>query len=149
MTDGRAGAPPKINHLGVVVRDLAEAASLYRLLGCDVSDPVVREDQGIAKVFVHFGNMMLELIQPTTADSPIKDMLEDHNASDFLARRPEGGLHHVCVTVDDLQHACDMLTAQGYKRLGTGDSAARGLAWFDPAGADGVLVELKQGGPPA
>ncbi len=139
-----ADAPPLIDHFGIVVRDLGAAATLYRTLGCAVSEPVAREGQGIAKAFVRFGNMTIELIEPTTLDSPIKDRLEDHNASNFLARRPEGGLHHVCFAVPDLAAARAALAGQGYRQLGAESRVADPVAWLDPAGADGVLVELKQ-----
>ena len=94
---------PQVDHFGIVVRDLAAALAFYRdAMGCDVTDPVVREGQGITKAYVRFGNMQVELIAPTVAESPIKHVLEDHNASDFLARNPGGGLHHVCYAVPDL-----------------------------------------------
>ena len=80
-----ATAAPQVDHFGIVVRDLAAALAFYRdALGCDVTDPVVREGQGITKAYVRFGNMQVELIAPTVAESPIKHVLEDHNASDFL-----------------------------------------------------------------
>ena len=69
--------------------------------------------------------------------------MEDHNASDFLARRPEGGLHHVCFAVPDLAVACETLVGQGCRLLGSA-GASGGVGWLDPAGADGVLIELKQ-----
>ena len=143
MTHAASG-PPRIDHFGIVVRELRAAAALYRTLGCDVAEPIVREGQGIAKVFVRFGNMTVELIEPTTLDSPIKDRLEDHNASDFLVRRPGGGLQHVCFAVPDLPLAREALAERGYRDLGPESAVVETVAWLDPAGADGVLIELKQ-----
>src|ERR1700730_10955288 len=67
----------EVDHLGIVVPDLAAAVQLYRdVLGCPVSEPVVPPDQGIAVVFVRFGNVRVELITPTVAVSPIPHVLE-------------------------------------------------------------------------
>jgi methylmalonyl-CoA/ethylmalonyl-CoA epimerase len=139
----------KVDHFGIVVPDLDAATAFYRdVLKCEVTDPVIREDQGIKKAFVQFQNMQMELIAPTTAESPIKDVLEDHNVSDYIRRNPGGGLHHVCYTVSDLHAARAMLAAKGYRALGTATSAigTAGLPilFLDPVGTNGVLIELKQ-----
>ena len=143
---------PQVDHFGIVVRDLAAALAFYRdAMGCDVTDPVVREGQGITKAYVRFGNMQVELIAPTVAESPIKHVLEDHNASDFLARNPGGGLHHVCYAVPDLLATRDDLVRRGYRMLGTSGVVTGGagapISFLDPANADGVLIELKQATP--
>lgn len=144
-TTGLPADPPRIDHFGIVVPDLGAAAALYRTLGCEVTEPVAREGQGIAKAFVRFANMTVELIAPTTTTSPIKDRLEQHNASDFLARQPEGGLHHVCFALPDLATARTTLAYGGYRELGTNPAPPAAAVWLDPAGANGVLIELKQG----
>lgn len=142
----------QVDHFGIVVRDLDAALALYRdVFGCAVSDPVLREGQGIMKAFVSFANMQIELIMPTTPSSPLKHLLEEHNASDFLARRPEGGLHHVCYAVQDLPAMQSNLLARGYRMLGTSGAvtgaAGQPISFLDPADADGVLIELKQASP--
>jgi methylmalonyl-CoA/ethylmalonyl-CoA epimerase len=139
----------QVDHFGIVVRDLEAAVAFYRnVLKCEVTAPVLREGQGIKKAFVIFENMHLELIAPTTSESPIKHALEDYNASDFLRRNPQGGLHHVCFSVDDLEITRDELTTQGHRMLGTTGTvigaAGQPISFLDPAGADGVLIELKQ-----
>ena len=145
---GRAGLP-RVDHLGIVVPDLTAAAALYRELGGDVTAPMTLEGQGIDKVYARFANLVIELIQPTATPSPIRHLLEDQNASDFLARQPRGGLHHVCLMLADLRSTSDELVAGGRRLLGTEaaalDNAERAIVWLDPAGADGVLIELKQG----
>src|SRR3984893_4324899 len=62
----------EVDHLGIVVPDLAAAVQLYRdVLGCPVSEPVVPPDQGIAVVFVRFGNVRVELITSLNRLSPM------------------------------------------------------------------------------
>jgi methylmalonyl-CoA/ethylmalonyl-CoA epimerase len=138
-----------VDHLGIVVPDLEAATQLYRdVLNCPVSDPVVPPDQGIAVVFVRFGNVRVELIMPTVDVSPISNVLENHTVNAFLERQPQGGLHHICYLVDDLKAVCCRLTARGIRVLGTGEPivGASGLpiVFLDPASAAGTLIELKQ-----
>ncbi len=142
----------KIDHFGIVVPDLDSAIAFYRdVLKCEVTAPVVREGQGIKKAFVSFENMQVELIEPTTPNSPIKHVLEHHNASDFICRHPNGGLHHVCYTVPDLKEAREALRIKGYRMLGTASAAigaaGQPISFLDPAATDGVLIELKQDAP--
>lgn len=123
--------------------------AFYRdVLKCELKAPIVRDSQGIRKAFVVFENMQFELIAPTTADSPIKDVLEHHNASVYIRRNPGGGLHHVCYSVPDLKEARETLRAKGYRMLGTATTAigtaGQPISFLDPAGTDGVLIELKQ-----
>ena len=147
--DGPATPSVLIDHFGIVVPDLAAATVLYRdVLGCTVSEPISREGQGLTKVYVQFANMEIELICPTTSDSPLKDILEDHNASDFLKQRPDGGLHHVCYAVDDLDASLAEFVNRGYRVLGAGLPSRGGaglpISFLDPMATDGVLIELKQ-----
>lgn len=61
-----AGASYEVDHLGIAVPDLDAATRFYRdVLGCPVSAPVCPQDQGIAVVFVQFGNTRVELLSPT------------------------------------------------------------------------------------
>jgi methylmalonyl-CoA/ethylmalonyl-CoA epimerase len=88
----------KVDHFGIVVRDLDAAIAFYRdALKCKVTAPVVREGH-IKKAFVCFKNMQVELIALTTPDSPIKHVLEHHNASDYILGIRTGGCT-MCATL--------------------------------------------------
>ena len=151
-----ASAPPailkghRIDHLGVAVPDLGRAAAFYRdVLGCEVGEPVIPAGQGIAVVFVAFANGRVELIAPTCEVSPLPGLLEDHTINDFLRRSPQGGLHHVCYEVDDLDAVIAKLAAAGARLLGDGrpiiGASGRPIVFLDPGAAEGTLIELKQG----
>jgi methylmalonyl-CoA/ethylmalonyl-CoA epimerase len=114
----------KVDHFRIAVPNLDVAIAFYRdALRCEVTAPVVREGQGIKKAFVCFENIQVELIVPTTPTSPIKHLLEHHNASDYIRRHPDGGLHHVCYSVPDLKEAREALLVKGYRMLGTASTA--------------------------
>ena len=141
----------RVDHIGVVVPDLERATRFYRdLLGCPVREPIELAGQGIAVVFVSFANTRVELLAPTTPTSPLGDLLEDHTVNDFLARKPEGGMHHICYEVDDLDAVLGRLVASGARVLGTGKpiigASGKPIVFLDPKNAEGTLIELKQAG---
>src|SRR5438552_18705218 len=102
----------RLNHVAIAVRDLTAASRLYRdTLGADVSAPVAQPEHGVTTVFIALPNTKIELIAPLGENSPI---------ANFLARKPEGGIHHICYEVDDISAARDTLVQKGARTLGDG-----------------------------
>ncbi len=130
----------RLNHVAIVVPDLAAATALYRDgLGAKVSDPVDLPAHGVTTVFVLLPNTKIELLHPLGEASPI---------AAFLAKNPAGGMHHVCYEVPDIIAARDHLTAQGARVLGDGTPkiGAHGLPvlFLHPKDFCGTLVELEE-----
>src|ERR1700681_3878491 len=95
----------RLNHVAIVVPDLAAAAARYRdALGALTSAPVALPAHGVTVVFVELANSNIELLEPLGADSPVRG---------FLDRNPAGGMHHVCYEVDDIIAARDRLRGAG------------------------------------
>ncbi|HVW91336.1 MAG TPA: methylmalonyl-CoA epimerase [Devosia sp.] len=130
----------RLNHVAIAVPDLEAARAKYRdLLGAEVSAPQVLAEHGVTVVFVLLANSKVELMQPFGADSPI---------GKFLAKNPEGGMHHVCFEVNDLEGAAAALVAGGARVLGDGKPriGAHGLPvlFLHPKDFDGTLIELEE-----
>ena len=130
----------RLNHVAIVVPDLAQAAAVYRdLLGAEVSAPVDLPAHGVTTVFVVLSNTKIELLHPLGADSPI---------AGFLARNPAGGMHHVCYEVDDIDAACARLVAAGARVLGDGKPRLgahdKPVLFLHPKDFCGTLIELEQ-----
>ncbi len=130
----------RLNHLAIVVPDLAAALALYRdTLGASVSDTVAMPEHGVTTVFVDLANTKIELLHPLGDDSPI---------ARFLARNPSGGMHHVCYEVADIHAARDRLVATGVHVLGDGEPSigahGKPVIFLDPKGFCGTLIELEQ-----
>jgi methylmalonyl-CoA/ethylmalonyl-CoA epimerase len=90
--------------------------------------------------FIPMGESALELLEATTGDSPI---------AKFVAKRG-AGLHHITLAVDDIVAALAHLKARGVRLIDESPrTGAHGslVAFIHPAGAHGVLVELKQKSP--
>lgn len=130
----------KLNHVAVVVPDLAAASAVYReTLGAKVSAPVAMPEHGVTTVFVELPNTKVELLQPLGDDSPI---------AKFLARNPDGGMHHVCYEVADIIAARDKLVAAGARVLGDADPKIgahnKPVLFLHPKDFCGTLIELEQ-----
>jgi len=125
-----------VDHLGIAVRDLAQAKATYEgVLGFRVSGEETLEARGLHIAFVETGGSRIELIAPLHPKSEI---------SAFLDKRGEG-LHHVCVRVADLTLALAHIKAQGGRLI---DEAPRPgahgtrVAFVHPKSTHGVLLEL-------
>ena len=107
----------QLNHVAIAVPNIAEAAEMYKVkFGAKVSGQVPQPDHGVTTVFVDLGNTKLELLEPLGEDSPI---------AGFLAKNPKGGIHHICVEVDDIDAACEQVTDHGVTITGTGNGATQ------------------------
>jgi len=130
----------RLNHVAIVVPDLAAAAATYaELLGAQVSDPVDLPAHGVTTVFVELPNSKIELLYPLGDDSPIQT---------FLDRNPAGGMHHICYEVDDIYAARDHLKARGARILGDGEPRPgahdKPVLFLHPKDFNGTLIELEQ-----
>ena len=130
----------RLNHVAIAVQDLEAAARIYRdTLGADVSPPLPLPDHGVTVVFIKLPNTKIELLEPLGEGSPIQA---------FLARNPNGGMHHVCYEVDDIAAARDRLVAEGARVLGSGEPAigahGKPVLFLHPKDFCGTLVELEQ-----
>lgn len=130
----------RLNHVAIAVPDLAAAAALYRdVLGARVSAPSPEPAHGVIVVFVELPNAKIELLHPLGDHSPI---------AGFLAKNPQGGIHHVCYEVPDILAARDRLKARGARVLGDGEpkigAHGKPVLFLHPKDFCGTLVELEQ-----
>jgi methylmalonyl-CoA/ethylmalonyl-CoA epimerase len=130
----------KLNHVAIVVPDLAAAAALYReVLGACVLPPHALTEHGVTAVFVELGNTRIELLEPLGDDSPVRS---------FLQRNPAGGMHHLCYEVGDIRAARDRLRASGARVLGGGEpqigAHGKPVLFLHPKDFCGTLIELEE-----
>jgi methylmalonyl-CoA epimerase len=128
----------QMDHLGIAVKSLAEAKSIYEKLGLTVSDEETVEHEQVRVVMVPVGESRLELLEATSSDSTI---------AKFIAKRGEG-LHHVCLKVPDLRAAVARLKKDGVRLVSEEIKTGAGgheYVFVHPSSAGGVLLELVQG----
>ena len=136
-----------IDHIGIATSDLESASHFWKLIGLiQGSEDETVVEQGVTTRFfstsqpdesVEQHPPMVELLQPTSADTPI---------GKFLAKRGPG-IQQLCFRVEKLQQLIDYLLDNGIQmidaepKLGAGGSK---IAFVHPKSTGGVLVELKQ-----
>src|SRR4030095_16711482 len=98
----------KINHLGIATKGIDEALTFWRdAIGLENVHTEVVEDQKVRVAMLPIGESRIELLEPTSDDSPI---------SKFLEKRG-GGLHHIALEVDDINAALARLRSQGCRLI--------------------------------
>jgi methylmalonyl-CoA/ethylmalonyl-CoA epimerase len=130
----------RLNHVAIAVPDIAAASRVYRdTLGAEISAAVPQPEHGVTTVFITLPNTKIELLEPLGTESPI---------AKFLARNPDGGIHHVCYEVEDIRAARDTLQAAGARVLGDGEpkvgAHGKPVLFLHPKDFCGTLVELEQ-----
>ncbi|XP_055980583.1 methylmalonyl-CoA epimerase, mitochondrial [Sorex fumeus] len=129
----------RLNHVAIAVPDLEKAKAFYQnVLGAEVSEAVPLPEHGVSVVFVSLGNTKMELLHPLGTDSPIEG---------FLQKNKVGGIHHVCIEVDDINAAVLDLKKKKIRILSEeAKIGAHGkpVIFLHPKDCGGVLVELEQ-----
>jgi methylmalonyl-CoA/ethylmalonyl-CoA epimerase len=130
----------RLNHVAIAVKDIGAAARTYReVLGAEVSAAVPMEEHGVTVVFITLPNTKIELLEPLGAASPI---------AKFLEKNPDGGLHHVCYEVEDIEATRDRLVRTGARVLGSGEpkigAHGKPVLFLHPKDFNGTLVEIEQ-----
>jgi methylmalonyl-CoA epimerase len=125
---------PRIAHVGVAVTNITEALAFYQdVLGLRPGAPDAAD--GATVVSLPFGGPEVELLEPSSPDSPI---------AKFIAKRGPG-IHHICYEVDDLDAALARCRAAGYRLVDevprTGAHGRR-IAFVHPKATGGILLEL-------
>jgi methylmalonyl-CoA epimerase len=128
----------QIDHLGIAVKSLAAAKTIYEKLGLSVSPEETVAQEQVRLVMVLVGESRLELLEATSDDSTI---------AKFIAKRGEG-LHHVCLKVPDLITAVARLKKDGVRLVSEEIKVGAGghrYVFVHPSSTGGVLLELVQG----
>jgi methylmalonyl-CoA epimerase len=124
-----------IDHLGIAVKSLASAKTIYEKLGLTISPEETVEHEKVRLVMVPVGESRLELLEATSDDSAIAKFIVKHGE----------GIHHICMRVPDLPGAIERLKADGVRlvsnEIKTGAGGHRYI-FVHPQSTAGVLLEL-------
>jgi methylmalonyl-CoA/ethylmalonyl-CoA epimerase len=131
----------KIEHIGIAVKDISSAGKLYeKLLNTTIYKIEDVGSEGVKTAFLQTGPNKIELLEPTSDDSPI---------SKFIEKRGEG-IHHIAFDVEDIKAEMERLKNEGFILLN--DTPKEGadnklVCFIHPKSANGVLIELCQSKP--
>ncbi len=126
----------RIEHIGIAVRSIEQARKFYEeVLGlkCYAIEEV--HDQKVKTAFFKVGETKIELLEPTSADSPV---------ARFIEKRGEG-LHHVAFAVNNTAEALNEAEEKGIRLI---DKEPRKgaesllIGFLHPKSTNGVLFEF-------
>ena len=128
----------KIDHLGIAVKSLDTAIPYYeKVLGLKCEGREEVESQNVKTAFFAVGEVHVELLEPTSEDSPI---------AKFIAKNGEG-IHHVAFGTDNVLAQLAQAKENDVKVLheepidGAGNKL---IAFLHPKFTGGVLTEFCQ-----
>ena len=128
----------KIDHLGIATKGIEDALKFWEdALGLENVHTETVEDQKVRVAMLPLGESRIELLEPTSDDSPI---------SKFLEKRG-GGIHHIAIEVEDIESSLKTLKDKGMRLIDESPRiGAEGclVAFVHPSSANGVLLELVQ-----
>ena len=129
----------RLNHVGVATPSIERSLDMYRSVfdAEPSSPPFDLPAQGVRVCFVDAPNSQVELIEPLGPDSPV---------AKFLEKNPQGGQHHVCFEVDDIDAARAHFEDLGVRILGPTRIGAHGTPIFflHPKDMSGMLTEIME-----
>lgn len=130
----------KIEHIGIVVKDLEKSMEPYQeLLGLKLKETEELDVQGaLTRVaFFPIGEARVELVH-TTAKTGL--------AADFLKKHGEG-IHHIAFEVEDLEKTFQTLRSRGvqfvWDKIITGSRGSK-VVFFKAEEFNGAYIELVQ-----
>lgn len=130
----------KINHIGIAVKSLEETLPFYRdNLGMKFMGIEDVAEQKVRVAMLQIGESKIELLEPTSEDSPVAKFIEKNGA----------GIHHVAYEANDIEAAIAKLLSEGARMIDEkprpGAHGTR-IAFIHPKSSNGVLTELCQAG---
>jgi methylmalonyl-CoA/ethylmalonyl-CoA epimerase len=126
----------KIEHIGIAVKNIKEALKYYEnILGLKCYAVENVEDQKVKTAFLMIGETKLELLEPTSDDSPI---------AKYIEKRGEG-IHHIAFAVEGIEKRLAEVEEKGIRLIDENPrKGAEGLeiAFLHPKSTGGVLTEF-------
>jgi methylmalonyl-CoA/ethylmalonyl-CoA epimerase len=128
----------RIEHVGVVVRDVDASRRLWEdCFGIKLSGVEQIAGRPNKLALYPVGESMVELLAGITPDSKFTRMCDEGKA----------GINHICFEVENIDEALAELKAKGIPLLDQvpriGHAGCR-IAFLDPAGTEGCLIELAE-----
>ena len=130
----------KLNHIGIAVSSLDAQIPFYRdILGLESLGTEEVTDQKVKVAMFAVGEVKIELLEPTSTESPIAKFLE----------KKGDGIHHIAYETDgivsEIKHMEDMDIQMLDKTARDGAHGMR-IAFLHPKSSGRVLTEICQPG---
>ena len=125
-----------IDHIGIAVNNLDDASLAYTTIGLSPldNDEIISTQNVKVRAF-QAGDSLIELLEPTSPESPIAKFIEKRGA----------GLHHIALGVGNIEKEVSRLVSEKADFISTEPRAGRAgtrVVFLHPKWANGVLIEL-------
>jgi len=125
-----------IDHIGIAVESLEKSIPFYRdILGLKFLGIEEVPSQKVRVGMFSVGESRIELLEPTSSDSPIAKAIEKRGQ----------GMHHIAYSVENAASEVDSLKNKGVKMIDNFPREGAGgtkIAFIHPAASGKVLTEL-------
>jgi len=129
----------KIEHIGIVVEDMAKAEKIFStIFGKNVYKWEEVISESVKTTFFKIGESKIELVSATNTESPIAKFLEKNRE----------GMHHIAFAVEDIEKEMERLKKEGIRLLNDNPKTGADnklICFLHPKDTAGVLIELCQG----
>lgn len=96
----------RIHHIGYAVSSIEKSIQKFEVLGYTAMGEVVDDvSRKVRIVFLENSGVHVELIEPTSNDSPVKSLIEKNGP----------GTYHICYETKGLEETANKLSKQGFK----------------------------------
>lgn len=127
----------RVDHIAIAVNNVDTALDNYKkLLKIDKIETEVVPNEKVKVVMLMLEDTRIELMEPTSEDSPISRFLKDRGE----------GIHHIAITADDIEKDVQRAKENGMRLLGDirRGSYGRKITFIHPKSLNGVLTEFCQ-----
>lgn len=126
----------KIDHIGIAVKDLEKALKLYTdLFNLPIKKVEEFKDLSVKIAFLTVGEVMVELVQPTSPEAPLAKRIAEHGE----------GLYHLAWRVNNIDDALGEMKRAGIvmrdNQPRPGGMGSR-VALSKPDSTHNVIIEL-------
>jgi len=126
----------KIEHIGIAVKNLADAVPLFeKLLNSPCYKKESVESENVNTAFFKQSESKIELLESTAADGII---------AKYIEKKGEG-IHHIAFEVDDIEKEMERLKKEGFVLLNKNSKLGADnklVCFLHPKHTNGVLIEL-------
>jgi len=129
----------KIDHIGIAVENLEKSVALFKdVFGLELKEIEEVPEQMVKVAMFEIGEVHIELLEPTSPDSPIAKFIE----------KKGGGIHHIAYHCSDIESTIEDFKGKGVRmidekpRIGAGDKK---IAFLHPKSTIRVLTEICEG----
>lgn len=131
----------QIDHIGIAVKSLEATVPYYeKALGFSCEHVEVVEEQMVKVAFFNVNGVHIELLEPTSPESPIAKFIENKGE----------GIHHVAFASDNILGEISSIAASGVRLINETPKIGahnKQIAFLHPKSSFGVLTEICQDSP--